>query len=59
MNGCRLSPKLSSSFVFDETNKRFTILNIYPVIDDKREKTNIIIIEEAFKPTSNKCCNIS
>jgi hypothetical protein len=53
-----LSPQLSSSFVFDETNKRFTILNIYPNIDNK-EKTKIIIIEEAFKPASNYCCNIS
>jgi hypothetical protein len=58
MHNHYIESQISSSFVFDNTNKRFTILNIYPDVE-KREKTNIIIIEEAFKPTSNKCCNIS
>ena len=58
MHNYYIESRISSSFVFDNTNKRFTILNIYPDVE-KKEKTNIIIIEEAFKPTSNKCCNIS
>jgi hypothetical protein len=47
---------LSSSLVFNDTNKRFTILNIYPHVDNNKK----INKEEAFKPsTSNRCCIIS
>ena len=59
MHNRYIEAQMSSSFVFDNTNKRFTILNIYPIVDNK-EKQKIIIIEEAFKPPiSNRCCNIS
>lgn len=49
----------SSSFVFSNNNKRFTILNIYnnddiiPVVNELKPK---ISIEENKK---NKCCIIS
>ena len=48
----------SSSFVFSNSNKRFTILNIYnddiiPVVNELKPK---ISIEENKK---NKCCIIS
>jgi hypothetical protein len=58
MHNRYIEAQMSSSFVFDNTNKRFTILNIYPDLDNKEKQ--IIIIEEAFKPPiSNRCCNIS
>ena len=57
MHNHYIEAQLSSSFVFDNTNKRLTILNIYPEIDNKE---NQIIIQEAFKPPiTNNCCNIS
>ena len=50
----------SSSFVFDNSNKRFTILNIY---DDNIPVTKTNQIEnnkqEAFSIKKNKCCSIS
>ena len=54
----------SSSFVFGNSNKRFTILNIYddtiipPAIEVKPET---IKKQEAFsiKKQNNKCCIIS
>jgi len=57
MHNRYIEAQLSSSFVFNETNKRFTILTIYPDIDNK--EINNVIIEQAFKPSTNKCCNIS
>ena len=60
----------TSSFVFDKSNSRFSILNIYD--DDIYEPTNLISpsekIRKKFKETiikkeeeklkTNKCCNI-
>jgi|LauGreDrversion4_2_1035121.scaffolds.fasta_scaffold837778_2 hypothetical protein len=57
MHNRYIEAQLSSSFVFNETNKRFTILTIYPDIDNKEIKN--VIIEQAFKPSTNNCCNIS
>jgi hypothetical protein len=57
MHNHYIEAQLSSSFVFDNKNTRFTILNIYPDLDNKEKQK---IMEEAFKPLiSNKCCNIS
>ena len=51
----------SSSFVFDNSNKRFTILDIYD--DNITLHTKTIAIEnskkEAFSIKKNKCCIIS
>jgi hypothetical protein len=60
---------ISSSLVFDKSQKRFSILNIYD--DDDEEdiiyykipaealQMNNLIKEEAFNPYQNKCCIIS
>lgn len=64
---------ISSSFVFDKTNTRFTILNLYdededyynckiiPPLSSTPQVINPIKLEEAFIPPSyNKCyCIIS
>jgi hypothetical protein len=50
----------SSSFVFSNSNKRFTILDIYD--DNITLPTKPIAIEnkqEAFSIKKNKCCIIS
>lgn len=50
----------SSSFVFDNNNKRFTILDIY---DDIKPSAKTFPIEnnkeEAFSIKKEKCCIIS
>lgn len=61
---------ISSSIVFDKSQKRFSILNIYDEDDDEDiiyykipvevlKNNNNLIKEEAFNPSQNKCCVIS